>query len=147
MSDRPDKIPTPDTPIIPAPAGVGDPRLAPFGNPIAVPDPDRLYPQEGLPYVNPDRDPANIPVVEYLAPATAVVGSTSFTIGVFGGTFDADTEIMWNGSPEPTTLVAPNHVTTGVNMGTVTGPSIVPVGVRSGTGRLSNTLPFEFVAP
>jgi hypothetical protein len=53
--------------------------------------------------------------------------------------------IVFNGFDEPTTVVSPTEVTTGVNMAVWTGPSLpLPVGVRNGDGQVSDSLFFTF---
>jgi len=139
MPSRPDKTPLPTDPIIPAPGGGGDPRKAPFGEPIAFPDPDQRYPQDGLPYPNPDAFR-----VLSLNPPSAVIGDPDFTIHVLGQGFDVDCQIIWNGSPEPTTFVSATELTAGVNMATVVGPATIPISVRNKDGMDTNALDFEF---
>jgi len=136
-----DQSPTYVPPVYPPPA---DPRAAPPGSPIALPQVGTRYPQEGIPYPDPDRDPLLDPTVTSLNPATAVVGAPNFTVHVIGTQFDPLAVILWNGSPEPTTRVSATELTTEVNMASVTGAYTVQVGVLSGAGVMSNTLPFAF---
>jgi hypothetical protein len=148
MLPRPSKFATPNEPVIPVPRETTDPRKVPSGAPVALPQAGEPYPQEGLPYPDPD-NPPDFPdaplVVSALVPEFAFIGSPDFTIRVQGEGFDADTVILWNGSPEPTTLVSPNEVTTGVNMATVSVPSTVAVQVER-RSEVSQSLLFEFLA-
>jgi len=100
-----------------------------------------------LPYVfqpAPGLGPVDPPVLTMLTPTTAVVGSPSFTLHVHGTGFAPDAVIVFNGYDEPTTVVSPTEVTTGVDMSVWTAPSLpLPVTVRSG-GLVSNSLPFTF---
>lgn len=85
------------------------------------------------------------PVVTALAPDTAVLGQASFTVHVQGTGFAPDAVIVWNGYDEPTTVVSPTEVTTGVDMTVWLAPATVPVAVRNGDGLLSEPLPFTFI--
>jgi hypothetical protein len=51
---------------------------------------------------------------------------------------------MFADRDEPTTIVAPTEVTTGVNMALWVGPDAVAVAVRSADGTVSNALDFTF---
>lgn len=89
-----------------------------------------------------DNSPAP-PALTALVPNTAQLGTPSFTLHVMGAGFDATTVILWNGAPEPTTLVSPTEVTTGVNMETASVAVTLPVSVQ-GAGGMSVELPFTF---
>jgi hypothetical protein len=86
------------------------------------------------------------PILTSLQPATAVLGGASFTLHVQGSGFGEDAVIVFAGHDEPTTVVSPTEVTTGVDMTVWQAPDTVPVAVRHGGGPLSNTLPFTFTA-
>jgi hypothetical protein len=86
------------------------------------------------------------PVVTALVPDTAVLGSPSFTLHITGSGFDAASVIVFAGQDEPTTLVSPTEVTTGVNMAVWAGPDALPVLVRNGDGQTSEALTFTFTA-
>jgi len=92
-----------------------------------------------------DAPPAAPPTVTSLAPATVALGSPSFTVHVIGTGFTPDSVIVWNGYDEPTTVVSPTEVTTGVNMGVWQAPATVPVAVRTAAGT-SAPLSFTFTA-
>jgi hypothetical protein len=80
-----------------------------------------------------------------LVPATAAIGDPSFTLKVLGSNFKADSVIVFAGQDEPTTLVSPNQVTTGVDMSVWLGADpAIPVKVRGGDGDESNVLTFAF---
>jgi hypothetical protein len=85
-----------------------------------------------------------VPVVTSLTPGSATVGDPDFTLHVMGTGFSVLSKIIFNGSEEPTTFVSDTELTTGVDMSTVSGPSIVPVAVLSGEGVLSNAENFVF---
>jgi hypothetical protein len=61
---------------------------------------------------------------------------------VFGANFVEGDVILWNGSPEPTTFVSDNEVTTGVNMATAEVAIPIPVSVQTPQGDVSNVLTF-----
>jgi hypothetical protein len=84
------------------------------------------------------------PVVTALEPATVAIGAPSFTLHVRGTGFLAGAVIVFGGHDEPTTLVSPTEVTTGVNMAVWLGPDSVPVAVRNADGPLSAPLSFTF---
>ena len=87
---------------------------------------------------------AAAPVLTGLVPDTVPLGAPSFTIRVLGTGFAPDAVILWNGSPEPTTVVSATEVPTGVNMATASLAVTVPVAVQNGDGPVSNELPFTF---
>jgi hypothetical protein len=75
-----------------------------------------------------------------------VLGSPSFTLHVEGSGFGPDAVIVFAGIDEPTTVVSPTEVTTGINMAVWLGADTVPVTVRNGTGTPSNAAMFTFTA-
>lgn len=100
-----------------------------------------------LPVVNavrgaPYTDDGVTPVVSSLVPATAQIGGPDFTLHVHGVGFRSGSQILWNGTPEPTTFVSATELTTGVNMATATVPANIPVAVRSLAGQDSNAMTF-----
>ena len=90
--------------------------------------------------------PGPAPTLTTLAPDTAVLGSPSFTLHVHGSGFTAASVITFAGHDEPTTLVSPTEVTTGVDMAVWLGPDTLPVTVRNADGAPSNALSFTFTA-
>ena len=84
------------------------------------------------------------PLLTMLTPATAVLGSPSFTLHVHGSGFGPDAVIVFAAQDEPTTVVSPNEVTTGVDMTVWLGADTIPVTVRNGANAPSNPLPFTF---
>lgn len=86
--------------------------------------------------------PGPLPTVSGLVPAQAPIGAPNFTLHVNGTGFREGDQILWNGSPEPTTLVSPTEVTTLVNMATATTPMPIPVVVRALNGGESNASTF-----
>lgn len=87
-----------------------------------------------------------LPVITTLAPATAKLGDPSFTLHVTGTGFRAGCQILWNGSPEPTTFVSPTELTTLVNMASAQVAIDIPVAVRSLSGQDSNVATFALTA-
>ena len=87
--------------------------------------------------------PGPAPVLGSLNPPSAVLGSASFTLSCVGTDFTPDAVIVFNGFDEPTTVVSPTEVTTGVNMSVWAAPVVVPVKVRTANG-ISSELSFEF---
>ena len=83
------------------------------------------------------------PVLSALVPASARLGDPNFTLHVQGSGFKAGAVILWNGLPEPTTVVSATEVTTGVNMATAEFAMAIPVVVQISTGAVSNTLTFD----
>ena len=89
----------------------------------------------------PIAEPVPAPVVTALEPDTAVLGSPSFVLHVWGTAFGLDAVILWNGAPEPTTVVSETELTTIVDMSTAIVAITLPVAVRQG-GVDSNALDF-----
>jgi hypothetical protein len=86
------------------------------------------------------------PTAASLSPSSAALGSANFTLHVIGTGFRTGCQIMWNGSPEPTTVVSPTECTTLVNMATAQVATPLPVAVRSLGGLESNALTFTLTA-
>lgn len=80
-------------------------------------------------------------ILTALVPDTVALGEPDFTLSVEGTGFTPASEILWNGSPEPTTFVSETEVTTGVNMATAGVAIEIPVAVKTGEA-VSNVLPF-----
>ena len=83
------------------------------------------------------------PVLSALVPASARLGDPNFTLHVQGSGFRTGAVILWNGLPEPTTVVSATEVTTGVNMATAEVVMAIPVVVQIASGDVSNTLTFD----
>lgn len=81
-----------------------------------------------------------------IAPNTAVVGGPDVTLTVTGTNFTEDSVILWNGSPEPTVFVSPTQLTTVVRPSTASGPSTLPVRVRTEDGFETAPQTFTFTA-
>lgn len=87
------------------------------------------------------------PVLTALDPASAVLGAPTFTLHVRGTGFIDGAVIVFADHDEPTTWLAPDDVTTGVNMDVWLGADTVPVAVRNPDSVVSNALDFTFTAP
>jgi len=87
------------------------------------------------------------PVLTALTPASAALGDPSFTLHVTGTGFLADSVILWNGAPEPTTVLSPTELTTQVDMSTAAAAIDIPVTVQNEGGAPSNALTFSLTDP
>lgn len=85
-----------------------------------------------------------VQTVTSLTPSSAEIGDPNFTIHVHGTNFTSLSKIIFNGFEEPTTFVSATELTTGVNMSVWAAPAVLPVGVLSEQGVLSNTMNFTF---
>jgi hypothetical protein len=89
----------------------------------------------------PPEEPASL---TSLSPNTAVAGDADdITMIVNGSGFSADSVIVFNGHDEPTTLISPTKVSTGVKPSLFVVPAECPVIVRNGDMD-SNALTFSF---
>lgn len=86
------------------------------------------------------------PVASALVPATAAIGAANFTLQVTGTGFRTGMQILWNGSPAPTTFVSDTELTTPVDMAAAVVPLAIPVKVRTLAGQDSNELTFTITA-
>ena len=81
-----------------------------------------------------------------LTPDSAVAGDAAdITMVVTGAGFDAASVIVFDGLDEPTTLVSPTQVSTGVKPSLFVVPADCLVGVRNAAG-MSNELVFRFTS-
>jgi hypothetical protein len=118
-----------------------DSLTTPTGAPLTPPltsNVDRRVPNDGTAPVP--------PVLQYLDPATAEVGSADITLTCNGTGFSDTSVIVFNGGDEPTTFISATQISTGVKPSTASGPAVVPVEVR-GPGGTSASKNFEFTAP
>jgi hypothetical protein len=89
---------------------------------------------------------ASPPTITSLTPANAIVGDPADIVMVVEGeNFNRSTVIIMNGFEEPTTLIDPTHVSTGVKPSLFVVPASVPVMVRNDGYPVSNEVAFEFV--
>jgi len=87
--------------------------------------------------------PLEQPTVSALEPDTAVLGSADIDLVVTGTGFNELTKIVFNGFDEPTKLLSPTEVSTGVKPSLFSVAEALPVGVRTGS-LVSDTLDFTF---
>jgi uncharacterized protein (TIGR03437 family) len=87
------------------------------------------------------------PTIYALSPASATLGSASFTLTATGINFAASCVLRWNGAPLSTTFASATQVTAAVpaNLVAVEGAAIVTVINPSGV--TSNTAAFPIVTP
>ena len=83
------------------------------------------------------------PSLSSLVPSSAALGSPSFTLHVHGTGFDPASQIIWNGSAEPTEYISDTELTTEVNMDTASVAVDIPVVVQNGFGVQSAPLIFS----
>jgi len=84
------------------------------------------------------------PTVTSLTPNSAEIGDPAFTLHIHGTNFNSGSKIYFNGFEEPTTLVGPTEVTTGVNMPLWQAPAVVPVTVQNADGTSAPPMNFTF---
>jgi hypothetical protein len=87
------------------------------------------------------------PIITSLSPNSATIGEPAFDIHVHGSGFDQNSRILFNQIEEPTTMVSPNELTTGINMPLWTAPATVPVSVMNSNGLASQAQNFTFNNP
>jgi hypothetical protein len=81
-------------------------------------------------------EPVAAPELDSLSPDTAVSGdATDITMSVIGSGFTPDSIIVFNGNPEPTTMVSDTELTTGVKPSLFVVPAVCPVEVHTGSQR------------
>jgi hypothetical protein len=86
------------------------------------------------------------PTVTSLSPASAEIGSADFNLLVNGSGFNEFSKIVFNGYDEPTTLMSPTQLRTGVKPSLFAVPVDLPVAVRTGE-MVSAPQTFSFTAP
>jgi IPT/TIG domain len=87
------------------------------------------------------------PSLTAIEPDTLLVPSPDTEVVLTGENFNEYSQIMWNGSAEPTTYIDPEHLSTIVKPSTVEAelPFTLPVAVLNGS-ILSDPIEFTFVA-
>jgi IPT/TIG domain len=101
--------------------------------PEAIPGPDV-----------PSLPPPSLTAIE---PNTLPVPGPDTEVVLTGANFNENSQIMWNGSAEPTTYIDPEHLSTIVRPSTVEAelPFTLPVAVLNGS-ILSDPIEFTFIA-
>ena len=86
---------------------------------------------------------AVVPVITSLAPATAVMGGSSYTLTVNGTGFDSSAQVSWNGSPMATTFVSATQVTAVVPAADIAASGSFPVTVWNSDGSAHASAPMS----
>jgi hypothetical protein len=104
--------------------------------------------------LNPGNDTSNVlsftikpppPAVTALSPATAEVGSKTFTLAVSGSNFVFGAVVTWKGSPRITTFVSASLLRASILGTDVASVGSALVGVKNPDGSVSNTLTFTII--
>jgi hypothetical protein len=85
------------------------------------------------------------PTVTDLTPDSSAAGSPEFTLSVRGSDFAADAEVMWNGTPLPTTVVDSGRLTALVDDGLLTRGQTVGISVRNRQPNERNSAVLSFL--
>jgi len=75
--------------------------------------------------------PGPNPTVTSLAPSSAIVGSTGFTLTVNGANFTIGSVVLWGGTPLATTLVSPSQLTASISASQLANIGMTPVAVQA----------------
>lgn len=87
------------------------------------------------------------PALTSLSPNTAVANAPDdFVMSAIGSGFTSQSQIFFNGLPEPTTMVSDTELTTGVKPSLFEVPAVCPVEIRTGT-LVTGAVDFTFTAP
>lgn len=100
-------------------------------------------------YVPPGEAPAPgpAPSISTLVPATAVAGDAADITMIVTGADLVGATIVFDGNDEPTTVVSPTELSTGVKPSLFVVAADCPVSVRNSDGQVSNALTFSFTDP
>ncbi len=92
--------------------------------------------------------PAPVPVVSGLSPATATAGGPALTLTVNGSGFVASSVVRWNGADRTTTVVSATQLTAAITAADLASARSVPVTVFSPTpgGGTSSNVTFTVAA-
>jgi hypothetical protein len=90
-----------------------------------------------------------VPVLTGLAPTSVLVGSPDFALTVTGTGFVSSSEVLWDGSPRPTTLVSATELSAAIAASDLLAPGTVPVSVRTPApgGGTSASQSFQILPP
>jgi hypothetical protein len=117
-------------------------------NPLETRD-KSTYSSRELPELipGPDMPELEAPTVTSIEPDTLTVPGPDTEVVLMGANFNENSQIIWNGSAEPTTYIDPEHLSTIVRPSTVEVelPFTLPVAVLNGT-KLSDPVEFTFTA-
>jgi outer membrane protein assembly factor BamB len=93
--------------------------------------------------------PGPDPTVTSLAPGSAIVGSTGFTLTVNGANFTIGSVVLWGGTPLATNLLSPSQLTASISASQLANVGTTPVAVQAysnPSAPISNAVNFT-VAP
>jgi IPT/TIG domain len=117
-------------------------------NPLETRD-KSTYSSRKLPELNPGPDVPQLeaPTIISIEPDTLTVPGPDTEVVLTGTGFNENSQIMWNGSAEPTTYIDPEHLSTIAKPSTVEAelPFTLPVAVLNGS-ILSDPIEFTFTA-
>ena len=89
------------------------------------------------------------PTLTVIDPVAANAGGPDFILTANGGCFDANSTVLWNGSPRPTTIINPGQLTAIISATDLNTTELITsalVTVRNGNGQVSGPLPFTIKA-
>lgn len=93
----------------------------------------------------------NVPTLTSLSPASALVGSSSFTLTVNGTNFVTSSTVTWNGSPRATTFISSSQLQAAIDASDVAGQGTAQVAVinpiTGGSQASLNSLSFNITYP
>jgi outer membrane protein assembly factor BamB len=92
--------------------------------------------------------PGPDPTVTTLAPSSAIVGSSGFTLTVNGANFTIGSEVLWGGTPLATTYESANQLTASISASQLLNIGTTPVTVQAysnPTAPISNAVSFAVV--
>jgi outer membrane protein assembly factor BamB len=82
-------------------------------------------------------EPGPDPAVSSLAPSSAIVGSSDFTLTVNGTNFTVASVVLWGGAPVPTTLQLSGQLTASISASQIASIGTVPVSVQAYSNPIS----------
>ena len=82
-----------------------------------------------------------MPQVSALTPSSVTAGAPACTLTVTGFNFQSNSQVLWNGSPRPTTYVNGSQLTAQINVADVATSGTVNVQVTTGSAQ-STAVPF-----
>lgn len=89
---------------------------------------------------------AQSPVIDHIAPTSAIVGNAGFTIFVSGYGFPGGATVYWNGAPLTTTFISSSQLSASVPTANLSAVGPVQVIVGGNTGS-SNGVVFRVISP
>ena len=118
--------------------------VGPPGGPLQGSTMTGAFPESAIP---PEPPQPEVPILDHLEPAEAVLGDPDFTLHVFGDGFTEESVIVFAGQDEPIVFVSVNEITTIVKPSLGWGAVTVQVQVRNAGSEVSAELPFTFTEP